>query len=267
MRVRDLPPFPISRQVVPTVSRVVRAILMLLSLTALGPGADAALAQESDSELKIFVTGYLLAASLDGSMTVHGLTADLNVPFSKILDHLEIGAATQIRLEKGRWAGSVDVSYVGLGAPTERPPANVDLDQWLVEGDGYFMVIPHLEALVGVRFNSIAVRIQRKTQVPVEIIRSGSVQWADPVLGLRYSPELGKRFGLDLRSDVGGFGISSKVTWQAWGLVTYRISEGGSRLFLGYRTLYSDYEKGSGIDRFRYDLHTGGPQLGATLRF
>lgn len=257
----------LSKALVQTTSHAVRALLLALPLAALGPGADSALAQGPDSELKIFGTGYLLAASLDGSMTVHGLTADLNVPFSKILDHLEMGAAAQIRLEKGRWAGSVDVSYVGLGAPTERPPANVDLDQWLVEGDGYFLVIPHLEALVGVRFNSIAVSIQRKTPLPVEIIRSGSVQWADPVVGLRFSPELGKRFGLDLRSDVGGFGISSKVTWQAWGLVTYRISEGGSRLFLGYRTLYSDYEKGSGTDRFRYDLHTGGPQLGATLRF
>jgi hypothetical protein len=244
-----------------------RLPLLLLALAALGRGADAALAQAPDSKVKIFVTPYLLAASLDGSMTVRGITADLSVPFSKILDHLELGAAAQFRLEKGRWAGSLDVSYVGLGAPTERPPANVDVDQWLVEADGYYMAIPHLEFLVGGRFNSIAAKIQLKTDVPVEAIRSGSKQWADPVLGIRFSPELGKRFGLDLRGDVGGFGISSKVTWQAWGLVTYRISEGGSRLFLGYRSLFTDYQTGSGINLFHYDMHTGGPQLGATFRF
>jgi hypothetical protein len=35
----------------------------------------------------------------------------------------------------------------------------------------------------------------------------------------------------------------------------------------GYRFLSTDYETGSGVNRFRYDVRVHGPQLGFTLHF
>jgi hypothetical protein len=35
----------------------------------------------------------------------------------------------------------------------------------------------------------------------------------------------------------------------------------------GYRLVYNDYSTGSGVNKFRYDILTQGPQLGYTYRF
>jgi hypothetical protein len=36
---------------------------------------------------------------------------------------------------------------------------------------------------------------------------------------------------------------------------------------MGYRFLSTDYETGSGLNRFKYDILSQGPQLGLTLHF
>ena len=36
-------------------------------------------------------------------------------------------------------------------------------------------------------------------------------------------------------------------------------------LLAAYRALYVDYETGSGLDRFRYDMLTQGPMVGITF--
>ena len=38
-------------------------------------------------------------------------------------------------------------------------------------------------------------------------------------------------------------------------------------MLLGYRILYQDYERGSGINKFAYDITTHGPIIGVQYRF
>jgi opacity protein-like surface antigen len=62
--------------------------------------------------------------------------------------------------------------------------------------------------------------------------------------------------------DVGGFGVGSDLTWQAFGGVSYDINETWS-IKAGYRALATDYENGG----FRLDAVSHGPVVGLGVRF
>ena len=102
--------------------------------------------------------------------------------------------------------------------------------------------------------------------LPTERTRSGTQDWWDPIVGANLGLPLGKNFSLDLRSDVGGFGVGSDFTWQVFPYLNWRFAEWGS-LQAGYRWLYMDYETGSGASRFKYDMLNQGPQIGFTFHF
>jgi hypothetical protein len=100
--------------------------------------------------------------------------------------------------------------------------------------------------------------------------RSGSVDWLDPLIGVRMRYALAPGHELFLRGDIGGFGVGSKFSWQAVG--GYEVAFGtwhgiAFSGLLGYRALYVDYEQGSGRTRYQYDMLEHGPVVGVTMRF
>lgn len=91
---------------------------------------------------------------------------------------------------------------------------------------------------------------------------SGSDSWVDPVVGalVRYS------FTDDLYAsmvgDVGGFDVSSRITWQVYGGLGYEVADWFA-VSLGYRYLVDDYEN----DDFLLDIAVQGFLVGASFRF
>jgi hypothetical protein len=85
-------------------------------------------------------------------------------------------------------------------------------------------------------------------------------------VGGRLLLTLSERVTLVVRGDAGGFGVGSELTWNLIGNVQYHLSRTVS-LGMGYRAFSIDYEKGSGNDRFRYDVLMHGPALGAAFHF
>jgi hypothetical protein len=53
------------------------------------------------------------------------------------------------------------------------------------------------------------------------------------------------------RADVGGFYLSSEITWNLDAMVRYRITK-WLNLNGGFRALYEDHESGSGSNKFKY---------------
>lgn len=102
------------------------------------------------------------------------------------------------------------------------------------------------------------------------IARQGSVDWVDPLVGLRVRHQLAPGQELMLRGDIGGFDVGSKFSWNLMGAysfdigVRHGVSWSG---LLGYRALSVDYESGSGLNRYEYDVLQHGPILGLTARF
>jgi len=206
------------------------------------------------------LTLYGVAAGMDGDVTVHGIPADLDVGFDDVLKNLEFGAMGRVRVGYDRWAISTDVIYMALGA--SKNGVSADIDQWMVQPQLEYHVCRSFDAYAGARYNNLHGEIRG----PLGRNPTGTQAWWDPVIGARISLPIVKKLSFDLRGDVGGFGINSDLTWQVEPVLNWRFTKWGS-VQAGYRLLSTDYETGSGGNKFRYDVLVHGPQLGFTLHF
>jgi len=216
---------------------------MLRSLALTLGLACAVTASAQTSKWTFDATLYGLAAGMSGDVGIGPVNADVDVGFDEILDNLEFGAMGKMRIGYDRWSLSTDVIYMGLGG--SKGEVSVDMDQW-----------------VGVRYNNLSGEIRG----PLGRNPTGTQDWWDPIVGANFSLPFAKKFSLDLRGDVGGFGVGSDLTWQAFPFVSWHLSKSFS-MQAGYRWVYTDYETGSGASRFSYDILSQGPQLGFALHF
>ena len=118
-----------------------------------------------------------------------------------------------------------------------------------------------LEALAGIRYTSLEVDVD-VVGVPPKL--EESQDWVDPIVGARYNYSITEKWTALLRGDIGGFGAGSDFTWNLAGLIHYQpLKHVG--LVGGYRVLDVDYEDGSGINKFKYDVRMNGPILGLNI--
>jgi DNA-binding transcriptional regulator YiaG len=95
--------------------------------------------------------------------------------------------------------------------------------------------------------------------VPNEV--AGSQSWVDPFVGFRGRYDLTDNLYVAARGDIGGFGVASDLTWNAFAALGYQWSRSFSTE-LGYRHLAVDYSDGG----FIYDAEMSGIYLGLTLK-
>jgi hypothetical protein len=79
----------------------------------------------------------------------------------------------------------------------------------------------------------------------------------DPIIGVRVNRNLSDKLFLRGVADIGGFGIESDFTWQAYLALGYRLSD-KSALSIGYRGLGTDFTDGG----FTYDVISHGLLIG-----
>lgn len=106
--------------------------------------------------------------------------------------------------------------------------------------------------------NQIAAAI--KKAVPSQV--SGSKSWVDPFVGFRARYNFTEKFYAMTRADIGGFGVGSKLAWEAYGALGWQFNRHWSTE-LGYRYLSEDYESGG----FVFDAAIAGAYLGITYKF
>lgn len=92
--------------------------------------------------------------------------------------------------------------------------------------------------------------------------QSASTSWVDPVISARGVVRLNDSLSITAYGDIGGFGVGSQFTWQAFATLDYRITENISAS-AGFRWIHIDYDKGSS----NISLDMAGPIIGASLRF
>jgi hypothetical protein len=86
--------------------------------------------------------------------------------------------------------------------------------------------------------------------------------WTDPYIGIGGRYNLSKAFYLTGKADVGGFGVGSDVTVQAYGALGCQVTR-SIYSELGFRYLYYDYDS----DGFLYKVSTYGPQITTGIIF
>src|SRR5690606_34824671 len=101
---------------------------------------------------------YLMAAGMDGTVGIGPLTADANLSFSDLVDHLKLGMMMAYAAERGDWKIGVDAIYMNLEASTDSMAGlhfDSEANQALLSMDVSYRVSERLDVLGGVRYNDI----------------------------------------------------------------------------------------------------------------
>jgi hypothetical protein len=219
------------------------------------------------------LTPYVWFASLKGDVaTLSGLPpVSVDVDFGDIIENTDIALMLAAEARRGRFGIVTDLTYLALSADGATPgplfgSAEVDTSTFFATVAGFYQVVAHervsLDVLAGARIWYVDTEIDLSAGLlPARNVQDDEV-WADPVVGLRWSAQLGRSFFLAGYADVGGFGVASDSTWQLLGTLGYRFNDWFSAR-AGYRHLDVDYDH----DGFVWDVELSGPIVGATFRF
>jgi hypothetical protein len=218
---------------------------------------------------------YLWAVNMDGEMTVANQTIPLVLDFDQIFDRLEGVFTLHFEgLYKRKWGFLFDISRINIGdsTTTRIGTFNVDFEDTMVELGGIYRFYekgPHIfEGLGGARFTNMDTEVTITGGLPILPSRLESKQeWWDPIVGVRYKWQISEKWRLSLRGDIGvgfGAGDTSDSTWNAIGLIFFHPWKHVGFLG-GYRALNQDYETGSGIQQFKYDMLMHGPVIAVNI--
>ncbi len=204
---------------------------------------------------------YLWAIRFEGDVSVGSPGPPTDIDLSNVFDAIEGAFSANFGgIANNRWGFWVDVTWIDISG--KQGLLNVDFEYLQAEVDGFYRIPADLGAidlLFGVRYYNQDFKLS-----PTSV--SSAEEWADPVVGARWSVPFADKWNLLLRGDVGGFGAGSDFTWQAVAMVDWQPWKHAS-IDAGLRALAIDYETGSGSDRFEYDGTTWGPVLGFSLKW
>lgn len=125
----------------------------------------------------------------------------------------------------------------------------------------------NLKGTVTVDLERLGLKFQRSRRFAVA--NGGTLEWVDPVVGLRLRHRTASGSDFDLAGDVGGFGAGSDFSWQAVATYGFDVPIFGTtmRSVVGYRALAVDYSETGKRGRNGIDWIQHGPLLGVSFRW
>lgn len=241
--------------------------------TAIPAGPEPVVTTTTGDGWQLTLGLYGWGAGLEGDLGVAGFTAPVDLSFSDILDTLDMTAMGMVEVRKGPWLVQLEGLYLRNSAtltaytPIRNTPVQAKLTAQTtrLELVGGYRIIDtdrtRLDLLAGCVFYDVDNELRLIGRRVLGSAGAGE-GWFDPIVGVRFNQRLGGPWSAQLRGDVGGFGVSADLVWQAVALLGYDLGE-SSTLFVGYRHAAVDYRKGN----FLYDAASGGPILGLGLSF
>lgn len=228
------------------------------------------------------LTPYFWAAGMKGDVQSGNLPkTSVDIDFSDIWNNLDFGAMGTFEARKGRWGMLFDAIYmkVSTSATSSRTgpgpigatltaTANVKMEQTLLTAGATYRASDGptaVDIVGGARYFKIDADASIDGSLFAltgTVARSDSKDWVDPFIGARVQHPLTDRWTVVGYADVGGFGVGSKLSWQALAGVSYDFSKTVSGKF-GYRYISVDYDKSG----FLYDMDTYGLYAGVGFRF
>ncbi|MEA3232551.1 MAG: hypothetical protein U9Q05_12430 [Thermodesulfobacteriota bacterium] len=212
---------------------------------------------------------YLWAINIEGETGVRGQTAGTEIDFGDIYDNLQGVFTVRFNaIYKQKFGVLVDYNYLNLGKEKETGVVDLEVSmktQILNLAATYRLMDGRhtLDGVAGIRYNVMGVDIDF-TGTGLNI--DEDKDWTDPIIGARYAYQMTDKWTLRLYGDIGGFGVSSNFTWQGVGLIDFHPWKHVA-IVAGYRVIDTDYESGSGSDKFTYDARVHGPLVGLDIRF
>ncbi len=224
---------------------------------------DVSTAQESDG-WNFRITPYLWMLGMDGTTASLGNDVDVDMSFSDIVDVLNIALSANMELSKGKFFVVLDPLWADLEAPIETGgPIGGKIEVELVIADlnvGY-SVDENFGIYAGVRYYD-----QDITIIPNLLPQIGlGDDWTDVILGFRVGGKVGEKWSFAGKLD-GAVGGDSDFALYLQAVVLRHFGT-NKHLDLGWRYYDVDYESGSGVTRFKWDVAHSGPVIGFSWEF
>jgi hypothetical protein len=227
--------------------------------------ACAAPALAQDDEWHFRVAPYLLAPVMNGDVVVRGNEAEADLGPDDIFSNLNFGFQGWLEARTDGWGVALDVIYMDLDATDDDRVLDIDVNQSAYTAIAFVRTTPTLDVYAGARYNDLGGDLDFEGPLNLPTV-SQDRDWIDPLVGLRFTTPIGERWNFQVSGDVGGFGLGSDLAINFWPMVGYELSD-SAQLAFGYRAVYTDYDSGTGANRFAYDVLTHGPVIGAALDF
>jgi len=240
------------------------SLTICVAITLLTPMA---VAQSTSIEWQFSIAPYLWAAGMDGTMSIAEFEEDFDVPFSDIIENLDLAFMGHFDMRNERWVLSSDLIFVDLESSEDLSEGTVTagLDLTLLEVAGGYRVSPAVTLLAGARWVDMGADLHYAGEVVDDGAGAGK-SWIDPLVGVQVFTPLSERWWIGLRGDVGGFGVGSELTWQAYANIGFKTSD-LITVFAGYHAIDIDYDEGGGLQLIALDVLVSGPQLGVAFTF
>lgn len=229
----------------------------------------------SSSGWEFSVTPYLWATGEKGDVGVipNQEPVSLDLSFGDIFDNLKFAAMVIMQARKDRFVAMADIGYVKVGADKEvgiRDPdfleAELDSSTFTATLTGGYRAMDRgptfLDLMAGARITSSKTDLTLTGPLGNSISGDVTKTWVDPIIATRFHTPLADNWAFVIYGDIGGFGVSSDLTWQLQGAVQYRIARDWW-LAAGWRQYAIDYDKND----FIYDVKMGGPIIGVSYTF
>ena len=257
-------------------------ILSIAIVTACLLGATPMAARADADPWRVDFTTWLWLYGITGDIGIGPLTADVDSTFLDVLQESDSVMAFSGRLEVGygKFAGYVDGTYAKVGADDQSGSAgaaNIDVtvNTGLVDFGLMYRLTDWestvderggaLDIYAGARYLTLGVELDPAAANSLQRDRD----WIDPIVGLKVRQPLAPAWHLSAWGDVGGFGVSSDLTWSVTAVVgfDFELFKIPATFYVGYRAIGWDYTDGSGPSRLEWDAVMHGPTLGFQARF
>lgn len=229
--------------------------------------------QESSADTSSWqfeLTPYLWAAGLSGDIGAGSLpSVPVDAGFTDIIKNVDLGAMGTFEARRGRWLLLFDGIYTRISGDSAIQTASFNHAEVISTTGIINPVVGYriwendrlsFDATAGARVWIVGTELKLSGTQSAEL--SDTKTWADPVLGGRLHGKIGQKWFVTALGDIGGFGVSSHLTWQAFGGVGYEFNNTWS-LKAGYRALGVDYRTSG----FTFDVVEHGPLVGVGIRF
>lgn len=237
------------------------ATLSLIVCASFWTGA--ASAQESDG-WKFRITPYLWLLALDGTTAALGNDVDVDLSFGDILDQLNIALSANMELSKGKFFVVFDPMYAQLEADFAGPGpvgGKLDVDLVIADLDVGYSVNENFGLYAGLRYYDQDLKI---TPNLLPVVNLGD-DWTDFILGFRVHTSMSDKWSFAGKLD-GAVGGDSESAWYLQAVLLRHFGS-NKHLDLGWRYYDVDYESGSGLTRFKWDVAHSGPVVGFSWEF
>ena len=236
-------------------------------------------------EWQFFIAPYLWFVGLNGDIAAKGQKIEVDADFGDIWDQLDFAFQIHAEAMKNRYFFFLDNTYMKLSINQNSDPdfpvpigGNLDVGvkmNILEFGGGYRIIAPkpqvpvYLDLYGGGRWWIVDIDQKISFNNLPDQSSDQNQKWVDLIIGARIIALLTENFIATIKTDIGGFNIgsSSKFSWNIIANLAYETGWHGFTPYIGWRTMYVNYEDGSGSDFFQYKVWMNGIQTGLGFRF